>query len=290
MPDAPLPRPPRSCSPPPPAIFVSCSYGSRAHCTSGSEGEIGQPATIELQAKNIGNEQGENDKQTRKGSPVRPRGTRRTSAASTGDCLPKRDSRARRVNIQSDCPKLVHDVLQFVLFFNLYSQLIQLLFVYFAGGFGHQILGGCGLAKGNHFAKRLFAREQHCNTVDAQGDASMRRRSVCQGIKEKTKALAQLLLGQSEGFEHTFLDVFAVDSNAARAKLVTVQHEVVALRAHFPRHRFEFIQIVIHDSRERMLRADPCLVRVAPFEERKTGEPGKFPFCSIDLVQLFGEM
>src|SRR5215469_16767015 len=69
MPDAPLPRPPRSCSPPPPAIFVSCSYGSRTHCASGSEGQIGQPATIEMQAKNIGNEQGENDRQTRKGCP-----------------------------------------------------------------------------------------------------------------------------------------------------------------------------------------------------------------------------
>src|SRR5215469_9729034 len=154
MPDAPLPRPPRSCSPPLPAIFVSCSYGSRTHCAPGGEGEIGQPATSEIQAKNSGNEQGENDKQTRNCLPVRPSDPRRANAACTGDCPSRsidrheRHSRARRVTILSDCPKLVHDVLQFVLFFNLYSQLIQLLFVYFAGGFGHQILGGGGLTKG----------------------------------------------------------------------------------------------------------------------------------------------
>src|SRR5262252_4274191 len=102
MPDAPPPRPPRSCSPPPPAIFVSCSYGSRTHCAPGSEGEIGQPAAIEIQAKNIGNEQAENDKQARKALPVRPRDTRRTSAASTGDCLPTKP--ARCINRQKKQP------------------------------------------------------------------------------------------------------------------------------------------------------------------------------------------
>jgi hypothetical protein len=54
---------------------------------------MGQPATIEIQLKNIGNEQGENDKQTRKGLPVRPHDTRRSSAASTGDCLPTKLAR-----------------------------------------------------------------------------------------------------------------------------------------------------------------------------------------------------
>jgi hypothetical protein len=49
--------------------------------------EIGQPATIEIQAKNIGNEQGENDKQS-KDLPVGPRDIRRSSAACTGDRLP----------------------------------------------------------------------------------------------------------------------------------------------------------------------------------------------------------
>src|SRR6516165_1988678 len=118
----------------------------------------------------------------------------------------------------------------------------------------------------------------------------MRRSAVRQRVQEKAKAMAQLRLGQAERLEYALLNVLPVNSNAARAQLVTVQHQVVTFRTHFPRCGFELIQILINDARERMLSADPRLVRVAPFEERETGEPDKFPLCAIDLVQGFTEM
>ncbi len=40
---------------------------------------------------------------------------------------------------------------------------------------------------------------------------------------------------------------------------------------------------------ERMLRAGPGLLVGTPLEERKAGEPEKFPLRLVDLVQRFAE-
>src|SRR5207253_7824832 len=93
-----------------------------------------------------------------------------------------------------------------------------------------------------------------------------------------------------ERFEAALLNILAVDSDATGAKLVAVQNEVVAFRAHFPGRGFELFQVFINDAGEGVLRADPGFVRLAPFEERKTGEPQEFPLGFVDHAESFAKL
>src|SRR5262249_29722013 len=162
------------------------------------------------------------------------------------------------------------------------GELIQLLLVDVGRRFRHQVLGGGGLSEGNHFTNRFFPRQEHDHAVDAQRDAAVRRRAVGQRVEEKAKAAAQLLFGQAESAKQALLNVLPVDSNAARAEFIAVENEVVAFRAHFPRRRFKFVKVLVHDAGKRMLSAHPLLVRFAPFKQREAGEPKKFPLRPVD--------
>src|SRR5690349_15534954 len=81
-----------------------------------------------------------------------------------------------------------------------------------------------------------------------------------------------------------------MDTNAAGAEFVAVEDKVVAFRAHFPRRGFELFEIFVDDPGEGMLRADPGFVILAPFKERKAGDPEKFPLGAIDLFKRFAEI
>ena len=80
-----------------------------------------------------------------------------------------------------------------------------------------------------------------------------------------------------------------MDAHAARAKLGTVEHQIVALGAHFPRRGFELVEIFFDNAREGMLRADPLFICLAPFEKRKTGEPKQLPAVFRDEAEFFSE-
>src|SRR5438477_12362386 len=81
-----------------------------------------------------------------------------------------------------------------------------------------------------------------------------------------------------------------MNSNAAGTELIAVQHEVVALRAHFPWRSFEIFQILVHDSGERMLRADPRFVRWTPLKKGKASDPEKFPLRLINRTQSLAKI
>src|SRR5262249_15959855 len=81
-----------------------------------------------------------------------------------------------------------------------------------------------------------------------------------------------------------------MDSDAARAKLVAVQDDVIALGAHFPRRGLELLEVFVDDSGERVLRADPLLVGFAPLKEREASDPQKLPLRTIDRVQRVAEI
>ena len=112
--------------------------------------------------------------------------------------------------------------------------------------------------------------EQHDDAVQAQRDAAMGRRAIRQRVEEESEAVAQLFFAKAERFEQSFLNILAVNSNAARAQFDAVQHQVVAFRAHFPRSGLEFFQVFVDDSGEGMLRADPGLVGLAPFKQAES--------------------
>src|SRR6266852_5981692 len=72
-----------------------------------------------------------------------------------------------------------------------------------------------------------------------------------------------------------------MNSNAAGAQFGAVQDEVVAFRTHREADVIgdvlEFRNVFLDDPGEGMLRAHDALVGRAPFEQRKTRNPQKFP-------------
>src|SRR4029453_18038561 len=112
-----------------------------------------------------------------------------------------------------------------------------------------------------------FAGEEHDHAVDAECDAAVRRRAVGQCVEEEAEAFAQLLFAEAERFEEPLLDILAMNPDAAGAEFVTVKNQVVALGTDFPRRGFKFFEILLDNSGERMLSADPGFVRFAPFKE-----------------------
>src|SRR5258708_2600193 len=174
--------------------------------------------------------------------------------------------------------------------FDSYSKLIELSFVHIRWRFGHQVLGFGGFAEGDDFANGSFSRQEHGHAVDTERDAAVGRRAVGKRIEEEAEAFAQLLFCQAERFEKALLNILAVDSNAAGAELVAVQNKIVSFRTYLPWRAFKFFQIFVHNSRERMLCADPSFVGLAPFEQRKPGNPKKFPLCLVNRAKRFAEL
>jgi hypothetical protein len=66
--------------------------------------------------------------------------------------------------------------------------------------------------------------------------------------------------------------------------------KVVAFAAYFPRRGFELFEVFVDDPGEWMLCADPSFVGLAPFEQRKAGEPEKFPLRFVDEAEGFAEL
>src|SRR5690242_5050775 len=118
----------------------------------------------------------------------------------------------------------------------------------------------------------------------------MRRRPVSERVEKKTKALTRLLIAQPERLKHPRLYVLPVNSNASGPKLVAVEHQIVSLRAAFPRRGLELIDILFVNSGERVLRAYPAFFVFAPFKKREAGNPGEFPFFAVDQIQCVTEV
>src|SRR5260370_510927 len=172
------------------------------------------------------------------------------------------------------------------------SELVELVFVNIGWGLGHQILGGGGFRKGDDFADGPFAGEEHDYAVDTEGDAAVRRSAIGQGIEEEAETVPELLLGKTERSEKALLYILAVDTTPDRAELVFIKHDVIAFGANLaaPRLVLQFVQVFFNNTGEGMLGTDPGFVGLTPLEERKAGEPKKFPLRFVDHAERFAKL
>src|SRR5277367_6209811 len=118
----------------------------------------------------------------------------------------------------------------------------------------------------------------------------MRRRAVGQRVEEEAEATTKLFFAEAERAEEAFLNVLAVNTNAAGAEFVAVENEIVPFGPHFPRRGFELFQVFVDDAGEGMLGADPGFVVLAPFKKREAGNPQKFPLRAVDEAERFAEL
>ena len=86
-------------------------------------------------------------------------------------------------------------------------------------------------------------------------------------------ALPSLLLTHPQSRKHPLLYLRIVDSDAAAGAFVAVDHQVVRLRSYRPRGRLQFVEILVHRRRKRMVVGHPALLLLVPEERRKIDDP-----------------
>src|SRR5690242_6313482 len=169
-------------------------------------------------------------------------------------------------------------------------EFVELGSVDIAGRLGHQVNGGGRFRERDYFADRFFAGEDHSDAIEAKRDSAVRRRSIRERVEKEPEPALGLLFAEAERFEHARLHVLPMNSDAAGAEFISVEDEIVAFRAAFPRCGFELVEVFFVNTGERMLRAHPALFGFAPFEDSEAGDPGEFPFDAVDLVEFVTEV
>jgi hypothetical protein len=92
---------------------------------------------------------------------------------------------------------------------------------------GHYAGGGLGFRERDNIADRGGAGHQHHQPVQAEGQATVRRGAVAQGVEEEAELLLRLLLIDAENVEHRGLGLAVTDTDTAAAQLRAVEHHVV---------------------------------------------------------------
>src|SRR6267378_289757 len=96
-------------------------------------------------------------------------------------------------------------------------QLSQLLLVDRRRSVREQILRALRLGKGDHVADGFRAGHHGDDAVQAEGDASVRRRAVLQRVEQKSELLLGFLRPDRKRAEHFRLDLLGVDAHRAPA-------------------------------------------------------------------------
>ena len=114
----------------------------------------------------------------------------------------------------SHCQAAIHQIsspsLLLVWQFDADVQFLELLHRHLGGGGHHEVLGGLVHREGDHFADVLLVAQDHHQTIEARGDASVRRRAVLEGFDHVTKTGINLLFRVARDLEGFVHDVGAV--------------------------------------------------------------------------------
>ena len=104
--------------------------------------------------------------------------------------------------------------------------------------------------------------------------------------RKKPKRALAFLIRHAQRTEYLYLHVLAVNTDRARAKLCSVQHDVVSQRANRSRIGGQppRLQIIFVRRSEGMMRRIPRLRLFIPFEEREIRNPEKFVILGGSLL------
>src|SRR4029078_3444622 len=124
----------------------------------------------------------------------------------------------------------------------------------------HQIDGLRRLRERNYFANRRLTGQQRADPIEAERQATVRRRAVFERFQEEAEAVLRILIRQTEQAEHLGLRVAVVNTNRAAAELPAVEDDVVGLRQHLARIGFEHVQVFFARRGERVVYRIPALL------------------------------
>src|SRR5690606_20737567 len=118
---------------------------------------------------------------------------------------------------------------------HLHTHFAQLLRVHRRRRLGHDTGSGLGFREGNHVADRFTAGHQHDHAIQAEGQATVRRRTELECIQQEAKFLVGFLVADTERLEHGALHRRIEDTDRPTAQLGAVEHQVVGTRQRLAR-------------------------------------------------------
>ena len=147
----------------------------------------------------------------------------------------------------------------------------------------HQIHRPRRLGERNHFPQTLRSGQNHHNAVEAQRDASMRRRAILQRFQKKSKTRPRFFFGHAQRAEDSALHILAVNTNRSRPQLRAIQHHVIGQRPHRAQRRQRIVQrlharlqlrhILFMRRGKRMMRRHPASSRPHPTRTWESSSP-----------------
>ena len=127
--------------------------------------------------------------------------------------------------------------------------------------------------KRDHLTNRALATEDRDDAIEAEGDATVRRRAVFERFEEKPESRLRLFIRDLQQLEDQALQRLVVNSDAATRNLASVQHEIVRARAGAPRIAFEKPGVALERRRKRVVHELVALFLFDPLEHRKVDNP-----------------
>ena len=101
-------------------------------------------------------------------------------------------------------------------------QLFHLLIADIPRRIGHHAGGTLGFGKGDHIANGVGAGHQHDQSVQTKRQATVRGRTVLQGIEQEAKLLFRLGLINVQDTKNGFLHLSLMNTNTAATQLTAV--------------------------------------------------------------------
>ena len=124
-------------------------------------------------------------------------------------------------------------------------QFPELEFGHLGGGIRHQAHRLLGFGKSDHLAEGIGPGKNHHQAVKPEGQASVGRGPVLQGLQQKPEFFLRRFRADAQQLEHLALGFLPVNSNRAAADLHSIEDDIVSLGPDLPGVGFEFFQIFI---------------------------------------------
>ena len=109
------------------------------------------------------------------------------------------------------------------------AQFFQLIGADSRRSFGHGALRALGLGECDDIPDRIGAAQKHDQPIEAEGDSTMWRSAIFQGLQQETELRLRLILPDAQQVEDPELNITAVIPYAAAADLAAIEHHIVGL-------------------------------------------------------------
>jgi hypothetical protein len=130
------------------------------------------------------------------------------------------------------------------------------------------------LGERDHLTNVVLAGENRNQSVDAKGEATVRRRSVAERLQKESEPAVSLIIGNAEVTKHSTLELRLMNPDAAGAELPAVEHQVVRKSANGHWVRLEPVEVVRVRVAERMVTwLRTAGLWVDTYEQRELDDP-----------------